>query len=56
MPSVTQKIDALMQELQKNVDQYNEANQTLLVCKETILGLQGAINVLKELNQDDLSE
>jgi hypothetical protein len=52
MTSVTQKIDALMQDLQKSVDKYNEANQTLLVCKEEIIALQGALKALKELEED----
>jgi esterase/lipase len=53
MTSVTQKIDALVQDLQKNVDKYNEANQILLVCKEEIIALQGALKVLKELEEEE---
>ena len=41
-----------MEQLQKAVDQYNQANQIAQTSREQILSLQGAINALKDLQNE----
>jgi hypothetical protein len=49
MSALTEKVDALMAELQTKVDEYNQFGVALEKTKEEIISLQGALNALKEV-------
>jgi hypothetical protein len=49
MSALTEKVDALMTELQTKVDEYNQFGVALEKTKEEIISLQGALNALKEV-------
>jgi len=49
MSVLTEKVDALMAELQTKVDEYNQFGAALEKTKEEIISLQGALNALKEV-------
>jgi peptidoglycan hydrolase CwlO-like protein len=49
MSALTEKVDALMTELQTKVDEYNQLGAALEKTKEEIIALQGALNALKEV-------
>lgn len=49
MSVLTEKVDALMADLQTKVEEYNQLGAALERTKEEIIALQGALNALKEV-------
>ena len=49
MSALTEKVDALMADLQTKVEEYNQLGAALEKTKEEIIALQGALNALKEV-------
>jgi len=56
MASIKEKVDSLMQQLQEKVDTYNQASELLAKTKEEIIALQGALNALQELQEEETAE
>ena len=52
MATIQEKIDALYAELEQVVEQHNQAVQIQGAAKEKAISIQGAINALKELQED----
>lgn len=52
MASIQEKIDSLYKELEEVVEQHNQALQVQNAAKEKAISLQGAINALKELQEE----
>lgn len=55
MATVTEKLETLTAELEKVVEQHNQAVQVMNAAKEQAISLQGAINALRELQEDEAS-
>jgi small-conductance mechanosensitive channel len=53
MATVTEKLETLTAELEKVVEQHNQAVQVMNAAKEQAISLQGAINALRELQEDE---
>ena len=53
MATITEKIAELTAELEKVVEQHNQAVQVMNAAKEQAISLQGAINALRELQEDE---
>ena len=53
MASIQEKIDVLYKELEEVVEQHNQALQVQNGAKEKAISLQGAINALKELQEEE---
>ena len=49
MSALTEKVDALMADLQTKVEEYNQLGASLEKTKEDIIAIQGALNALKEV-------
>lgn len=49
MSALTEKVDALMADLQTKVGEYNQLGASLEKTKEDIIALQGGLNALKEV-------
>jgi len=49
MSVLTEKVDALMADLQTKVEEYNQLGASLEKTKEDIIAIQGALNALKEV-------
>ena len=56
MSALTEKVDALMAELQTKVEEYNQFGAALEKTKEEIIALQGALNALKEVQAAEAGE
>lgn len=56
MASIQEKIDSLYKELEEVVEQHNQALQVQNAAKEKAISLQGAINALKELQEEEAPE
>lgn len=56
MASIQEKIEALYKELEEVVEQHNQAVQIQNAAKEKAISLQGAINALKELQEEEAPE
>jgi hypothetical protein len=56
MASLQEKIDALYKELEEVVEQHNQAVQVQNAAKEKAISIQGALNALRELQEDEASE
>jgi uncharacterized membrane protein len=56
MSVLSEKIDALMADLQTKVDEYNQLNTALEKTREAIISLQGALGALKELQDAEGGE
>jgi peptidoglycan hydrolase CwlO-like protein len=56
MSALTEKVDALMAELQTKVDKYNQLGAALEKTKEEIIALQGALNALKDVQAAEAGE
>jgi hypothetical protein len=56
MSVLTEKVDALMAELQTKVEEYNQLGVSLEKTKEEIIALQGALNALKEVQAAEAGE
>jgi len=56
MASIQEKIDALYKELEEVVEQHNQAVQVQNAAKEKAISLQGAINALKDLQEEEAPE
>ena len=56
MSALTEKVDALMADLQAKVDEYNQLGASLEKTKEEIISLQGALNALKEVQAAESGE
>ena len=56
MASIQEKIDALYKELEEVVEQHNQAVQIQNAAKEKAISLQGAINALKDLQEEEAPE
>jgi small-conductance mechanosensitive channel len=56
MASIQEKIDSLYKELEEVVEQHNQALQVQNAAKEKAISLQGAINALKELQEEETPE
>lgn len=56
MSVLTEKVDALMAELQTKVEEYNQFGSALEKTKEEIIALQGALNALKEVQAAEAGE
>jgi len=56
MAPIKEKVDSLMQQLQEKVDTYNQASELLAKTKEEIISLQGALNALQELQEEEAAE
>jgi len=52
MASLQEKIDTLYKELEEIVEQHNQAVQIQNAAKEKAISIQGAINALKELQEE----
>jgi len=52
MVSLQEKIDTLYKELEEIVEQHNQAVQIQNAAKEKAISIQGAINALKELQEE----
>jgi small-conductance mechanosensitive channel len=55
MASIQEKIDSLYKELEEVVEQHNQALQVQNAAKEKAISLQGALNALKELQEEEES-
>lgn len=53
MTSIQEKIDSLYKELEEVVEQHNQALQVQNAAKEKAISLQGALNALKELQEEE---
>ena len=53
MASIQEKIDTLYRELEEVVEQHNQALQVQNGAKEKALSLQGALNALKQLQEEE---
>lgn len=53
MASIQEKIDVLYKELEEVVEQHNQALQVQNAAKEKAISLQGALNALKELQEEE---
>ena len=53
MASIQEKIDTLYKELEEVVEQHNQALQVQNAAKEKALSLQGALNALKQLQEEE---
>jgi len=56
MASIQEKIDSLYKELEEVVEQHNQALQVQNAAKEKAIALQGALNALKELQEEEPAE
>jgi small-conductance mechanosensitive channel len=56
MASIQEKIDSLYKELEEVVEQHNQALQVQAAAKEKAIALQGALNALKELQEEEPAE
>jgi hypothetical protein len=56
MSVLTEKVDALMADLQTKVEEYNQLGASLEKTKEDIIALQGALNALKEVQAAEAGE
>jgi hypothetical protein len=56
MASIQEKIDSLYKELEEVVEQHNQALQVQTAAKEKAIALQGALNALKELQEEEPAE
>jgi hypothetical protein len=53
MPTPQEKKEELSVELQKVVEQHNQANEVLANCKKRVLALQGGIAALDSLLEEE---
>ena len=53
MANIQEKLQALYKELEATVDKYNEALGVVNACKEKIISLQGALEALRSLQEED---
>jgi exonuclease VII small subunit len=53
MANLQEKIQSRYVELEATVDKYNEALGVVNVCKEKIISLQGALEALRSLQEED---
>jgi small-conductance mechanosensitive channel len=56
MATPAEKIQSLTTELEKVVEQHNQAVQVMNACREQAISLQGAINALRELEEEGKEE
>jgi exonuclease VII small subunit len=56
MATPAEKIESLTAELEKVVEQHNQAVQVINSCREQAISLQGAINALRELEEESTVE
>jgi uncharacterized protein YoxC len=56
MSALTEKVDALMTDLQTKVEEYNQLGAALEKTKEEIIALQGALNALKDVQAAEAGE
>ncbi len=56
MATPAEKIQSLTAELEKVVEQHNQAVQVMNACREQAISLQGAINALRELEEEGKEE
>ena len=53
MANIQEKIQSRYVELEATVDKYNEALGVVNTCKEKIIALQGALEALRSLQEED---
>ena len=53
MANIQEKIQSLYAELEATVEKYNEALGVVNVSKEKIIALQGALEALRSLQEED---
>ena len=53
MANIQEKLQFLYKELETVVEKYNEALGVVNTCKEKIIALQGAIEALRSLQEED---
>jgi exonuclease VII small subunit len=53
MANIQEKLDNLHKELETSVNTYNEALNTVNATKEKIIALQGAMQVLRDLVEEE---
>lgn len=53
MANLQEKIQSRYVELEATVDKYNEALGVVNTCKEKIISLQGALEALRSLQEED---
>jgi hypothetical protein len=53
MANIQEKLDNLHKELEASVNTYNEAFNTVNVTKEKIIALQGAMQALRDLVEEE---
>jgi hypothetical protein len=56
MATPAEKLQSLTAELEKVVEQHNQAVQVMNACREQAISLQGAINALRELEEEGKEE